>query len=366
MKKFLFISLFFIILIPTRIYALEEKFYSTVSFSIDEVEDNSIKRYRTPYKIRGEYTNDILFNTSIDDLTTNELETRIYNRYERATVRPLSTVDIGYYWYNNTDEELDIDRIRIPMSRQIVERGSLTEIFEDIGFGEEITCTDSLCKGGKYLEVDGVGLISSQSKGAIVIATGTVKLPIEITDYDIEYISQYTSKITFNVRSNVEQYQDDVLINYSGSLDIRLNFKSYEEFTVTVFKQCNLENTEINCGPMRIKNPNMKMICAVYGSPWSGYNNPDSISVFNKIGDSWIPGSKVQPDVESFCITRLPYIYTTDDMIGYIEPPEITDEEYWKDLLNIDILPITAYEENSFNKFLGLIKGNIVDNLKVI
>ncbi|MDD3474490.1 MAG: hypothetical protein PHP08_01130 [Candidatus Dojkabacteria bacterium] len=367
MKK-IFVIIFFVlnIFLPQVAYALEDKFYSTISFSIDEVEDDKVKLYRTPYEIRGEYTDDILFNTAINDLTTNELETRIYNKYERVTVRPLSTVDVGYYWYNNTSEELDIESIRIPLSRQITYRGDLTEILSDIGFEDGVIYTDSLNKGGKYLEVDGVGLISSQSSGSVVIETLTVKLPVEITDYEIEYMSEYTSKVTFTVRSTVSQYLNDVLINYSGSVDIRMDFESYEEFTVSVYKQCDLVGNEVNCGPMRIKNPNIKMVCGIYGSPWSGYINPDSITVFNKIGDDWIVGSRAQPDVESFCITRLPYIYTTEDMIGYIDLPEITDEEYWSDLLDIEILPITSYQDNIFSRFIGLIKPNIVDNLKVL
>jgi hypothetical protein len=56
-------------------------------------------------------------------------------------------------------------------------------------------------------------------------------------------------------------------------------------------------------------------------------------------------------------------------MIGYfeIEEPVVkTTEEYWKDLLAIDILPITSFESSHFDTFFGLINRNIVDNLKVI
>ena len=369
MKKFLIYTFLLIaILSPECVFALDQKFYSTISFSIDELEEDKVRLYRTPYKIKGEFTKGILQNTSINDLTTNELETRIYNKYERVSVRPLSTIDIGYYWFNNTSQEIDIETIRIPLSRQITYRGDMTEMMYDIGFEEGKTCTDSICKGGKYLDVDGIGLVSPQTANGVVIETLTVQLPIEITEYQIEYMSEYTSKVTFTIKSNVSEYLDNVLINYSGSVDFSIDFESYQEFTVSVYKQCDLVGDEVNCGTMRIKDPNTKTRCMVYGSPWSEYTNPDSITVFNKVGEEWISGSRVQPDVESFCIQRLPYIYITEDMIGYIEieEPEITDKEYWKDLLNINILPITSYRLKIFDKLLGLIKPDIVDNLKVL
>jgi hypothetical protein len=106
----------------------------------------------------------------------------------------------------------------------------------------------------------------------------------------------------------------------------------------------------------------------VYGSPWDGYVNPDSISVFNKIDDQWITGAKTQPSLESFCIQRLPYKYSTEELVVDFEPeePEITQEEYWRDLLDIDVLPITSYKFDRLNKYLTLLKLLRVDNLKVI
>jgi len=369
MKKYLLlICLLFLINAPNIVLALDNKFYSTISFSIAELEEEKVITYRSPYGINGEYTNDILLNTNISDLTTNELETRIYNKYERVSVRPLSKIDIGYYWFNNTGEDIDIETIRIPMSRQIVDRGDMTNLVYDIGFEEGITYSGSIYKGGKYLDVDGIGLVSPQSSNSVVLDTLTVKLPIEITDYQIEYMSEYTSKVNLTIQSNVREYLKNVLLNYSGNVDIPIELEAYGELKVIVYKQCELVGNEVNCGPMRIKDPNTKTHCMIYGDPWSGYNNSDSITVFNKVQEEWISGSRVQPDFESFCIQRLPYTYITEDMIGYIEieEPEITGEEYWEGLLNIDVLPITSYRSNIFDKFLGLIKPNIVDNLKVL
>ena len=375
MKKLLpFFSLLFIMCCPESIWALDSKFYSTITLSISELGEERVQLYPShgPYEIVGEYTQDILRNLTIGDLTTNEFETRIYNKYERIAVRPLSKIDIGYYWFNNTAEGIDIETIRIPMTRQVSGRGDLPDIVYDIGFQTVKTCTSSICKGGKSLDVDGVGIVSPQSvdtlSTGVVLDTLTVKLPIEITEYQIEYMNEYTSKIIFKVKNNVNEYLTNVLINYTGSVDIPIDLEAYQEITVTVYKQCDLVGEEVHCGSMRIKDPNTKTHCMIYGSPWSGYNNPDSITVFNKISDEWISGSRVQPDRESFCIQRLPYIYITEDMIGYIEieEPEITDEEYWRNLLNIDVLPITSYRFNMFDKFLGLIKPNIVDNLKVL
>ncbi len=97
----------------------------------------------------------------MDQLTDDGYRRRIYNKNQYIAVPPFSKIDIGYYWYNNTPDTVDVENIRIPMSRQIQDKGDATYILEDIGFEEGLTETATHYKGGKYLDVEGVGLISS-------------------------------------------------------------------------------------------------------------------------------------------------------------------------------------------------------------
>jgi hypothetical protein len=45
------------------------------------------------------------------------------------------------------------------------------------------------------------------------------------------------------------------------------------------------------------------------------------------------------------------------------EEAEKTDEQYWQELLNIDILPITSYRLTNYERYITLLKPLIVDNL---
>jgi hypothetical protein len=355
-----------LLLTPVEVYALDDGFYSTISLSI-----GSIGRERVDYKesdVVGQNTYNVVRENTMDNLTNDGYKRRVYNQYQRAALPPFSKIDIGYYWYNNTTEGVNVEAIRIPLSREIQSRGDATDILYDIGFEDGLTCTESICKGGKYVDFEGVGLLSSDMykdpKKGIVIGSLTIKLPVEITKFEIEYLSEYTSKILIYVKNTTGQQLEDVWINYKGEVSKIVDLEGYQEVVLEVYKRCTLEENSINCGTVRIIDRNVKTHCIMYGSPWDSYQYQDSITVFNKIGGQWISGAQIQPTVESFCIQRIPYVYTTEEMVAYIEPQEeVTTEQYWQELLDIDVLPITSYTFDKFDRLLTLLKPSRIDTL---
>ncbi|MFA7682910.1 MAG: hypothetical protein WCX94_02065 [Candidatus Dojkabacteria bacterium] len=309
---------------------------------------------------------------NIDDLTNDEYKSRIYNQYHYIAVPPYSEIDIGYYWYNNTPDTLNIETIRIPMSRQSQNRGDITNLVYDIGFQEGPTYTSNHGKGGKYLDVEGMGLVSSDmgqnAKKGIILETLTVKLPVEITQYEVEYLSEYDSRVLIHVRNATNQWLNNVWVNYKGDVSQIIDLEPYEEKVLETYKRCDLVDNELNCGTVRIIDNNTETECVLYGAPWGNYYQPDSITVFNKIGDSWFSGAQIQPEFESFCIQRTPYTYTTEEIIVKVEPeePVVTKEQYWEQLLGINILPITSYRINNLERYLTLLKPLRIDTLKVL
>lgn len=219
------------------------------------------------------------------------------------------------------------------------------------------------------MDVDGVGLISSEinqlPKPGVPVTQLTLMPTIEITEYEIQYFSEYSSRITLKVRNRTEEYLKKISINYKGAVSKEIDFEAYEERELTVYKECARSDNEINCGTIRIIDPNTKTYCMVYGSNWGLYNNPDSISLFNKIDEQWVVGAQTEPAVESFCIQRIPYSYLTPELTAYIEPeePEVSQEQYWQELLNIDILPITAVNYSKLTHYLALLKPLGIDTL---
>jgi hypothetical protein len=363
------------LLFPLKVFAfVDEGFYSTISFGIKSTDVEGLEY--DPEAVVGASTYEAILSKNMDLLTNDGYKRRIYNHYQYVAVPPFSQIDIGYFWFNNTPNTVNVEKIRIPMSREIQYMGDLTTLLYDIGFQEGVTESNLCNKGGKYLEVEGVGLVDSDMgknpKNGIVIETLTVRPPVEITKYEIEYFNEYSScRILLHVRNNTEEYLKDITLNYRPAVNRTLDLEPNEEKVEELYKQCTLTGNELDCGSIRIIDNNTKARCAVYGSPWGEYLDPNSITVFNKINGEWIAGAKVQPTVESFCIQRIPYKYTTEDMIVYLEPPEPpepekTTEQYWKELLNIDVLPITGKQFNILDKYLALLKPFRIDNLKVL
>jgi hypothetical protein len=365
---FSFCILFF--LHPLKVAALDEGFYSTISYTIGDIGIEGLEYDEN--QLIGEYTSDVVDYKILEDFTEDGYKRRKYDVAERVSVPPYSTVDVGYYWYNNTPDTVNVEQIRLPVSRENVMRGDLSNIVRDEGFEQSLTFAENIYRDGKYFDVDGVGLISSDigatANNGVVITSFYVIPPVEITEYEINYNEGCTSQIYLHIRNNFGRGISNIRLNYKTVVDVILDFGPYEEKVLELYKQCTLENGEINCGRMTIYDNNTSTQCVVYGSSFDSYLTRDSISLFNRIGDEWVVGAQTQPEKESFCIQRIPYVYTTPDMIAYTESQELepTQEEYWQELLNIPILPITSYEFNKFNSLLTLLKPLGIDNLYIL
>ena len=376
MKTFsvpIFTILFILLFLVSPIYALDEGFYSTISFTIRSVGKEGVTY--EPNHVAGEYTSEVVSRKNISYFTSDNYRSRRYNKTHTVALPPFSKVDIGYYWYNNTPDERDIETIRIPLSREHIDNGDITQLLyenTDQEFKEGITCTNILCRGGKYIDIDGVGLLASDIGGnprnGVVIETFTVKPAVELVKWEVEIWSSNLSQVTLYVKNNTKEYLNDIWVNYKATVSKVIDLGPYEERKLVVYKQCILSEEDANCGVITFYDRNTKAHCMVYGSDWGNYLRPDSISVWNKIGEEWVSGAQTQPGMEGFCIQRLPYVYSTKELIVYFDPPtpEPTQEEYWKDILGLEILPITNYQGSTLDNFFRLIKPVFTDNLNIL
>jgi hypothetical protein len=373
MKKYLLLILSFFLLLSnaTFVRALDEGFYSTISFTIGSTDTEDLT-YKSS-EIVGEYTYQGIYCKKISDLTDSTYQTRIYNELTSINLPPYAEINVGYYWYNNTPNTVNVESVRIPLSSQIDNRGDLSSLLFDIGFKKGVT-EANIPKGGKYLEVEGPGLIESdmgQVPGnGIVLTTLTVRPPIEISEYEIEYIDEYISRVTMHVKNTTPRDFADIWVNFEYDESVIFDLDAYEEREISVYKRCTLSETEVNCGNIRIINRTHSLECVMFGSAWEGYINPDSVSVFSKVDGQWTTGAIVRPSFQSFCIRRIAYVQTTPELIVEIEAPQQpeiqTTEEYWQELLNIDVLPVTSKQFNKLAYYLTLLKPFRIDNLRVL
>ncbi|MCD4756289.1 hypothetical protein K8R20_01590 [bacterium] len=372
--KIVLFSILFLSISPIHhIYALDEGFYSTISFTIGELPSREDISYE-PMHIEGEYTSDVLSHTVLSHLTQDNYKSRIFDKMTMLAIPPLSQVDIGYYWYNYTPDEVDIETIRIPLSREHIPNGDMTQLFYENPnqeFEEGITYSDGPSRGGKYVDIEGVGLLSSDmdsgmSRG-VVIESFTMKPSLELYEWKVKVLSENLSELTLYVRNITKESLQDIWIFYDEGSHLIMDFDEYEEHQMVVHKRCVVGEESVNCGIIRLMDRNTKAHCMVRGSDWDNYLKPESISVWSKIEGEWIGGARFQPDRESLCIRRLPHVYKTKELIAEYNPPipPSTQEEYWEDILGLEILPITNHQSGRDN-FWRLIKPLFTDNLNIL
>ncbi len=374
LKIFLLSIFFFSIPSVGCIYALEEGFYSTISFTIGEVAPREEVSHE-PTHIEGEYTSEVLSHTKIlAHLTMDSHRSRIFDRLTMLALPPFSQVDIGYYWYNYTPDEVNVETIRIPLSREHIPRGDMTQLLyenpnQEFKWG--ITHSDGPSKGGKYVDIEGVGLVQSDidtgMDTGVIIESFTTKPSVVLDKWEIEVLNERLSKVTLYVKNITGEYLQDIWINYKDSVCKSIDLEGYSGYKQGVYKKCVVSEDSVNCGTIKIIDRNTKAHCIAYGSDWDNYLKPDSISVWNKIEGEWTIGAQFQPGRESLCLRRLPYAYRTEELIAEYNPPEPppTQEEYWKDILGLELLPITSYQ-SGMKSFLRLIKPLFTDNLNTI
>jgi len=175
---FSFCILFF--LNPLKVVALDEGFYSTISYTIGEVGIEGLEYDEN--QVVGEYTSNVVDYKTLEYFTEDGYKRRKYDIAERVSVPPYSTIDVGYYWYNNTPDTVNVDQIRLPVSRENIMRGDLSNIVKDEGFEQGLTFSQNIYRDGKYFDVDGVGLISSDigtlsSSGVVITSFYVIPLP---------------------------------------------------------------------------------------------------------------------------------------------------------------------------------------------
>ena len=357
-----FISLILLCVSPYIVYA-QQDFFHTTTYSIDRLPENTIEKPSSveydPNDVFGTYSTDL--NTiGIDDLVDTDYKRRIAYRYDRLSLPPYSTFDIYYYWNNTAQFERYVPVARILLSRSLFNKGDITNLaysnmqqIEVGGWFTGTTCSDieglQRCRYGKYLEVYNLWYLFWKANEGLPAVNMTMMPPFVIEDREMDIVDGNRAILRVTIKNTGPYYLSAVKYSHNGYEHTR-DFAKNESYTYEYEIGYEKYKNSYKFGFAVIDSPTIVSECVVTGGNWGEWGQVESISSYTLIDEQWIHSAQVQPGYESFCITRIPFKISTEEIII---TPDI-------DIFNINTLPIT------YKSMYVLIKEWLIDKLKVL
>jgi len=319
--KILKMILYFFIIFAKPVYAdnfdgtvdtSSNQYFQTIAFGVNGYPDIQNIQYQKS-DFLAESTDSIL-SSNIEAFTDFDNTRRIPMVADHVDAPPGTQVDVVYLYRNSTGHSVNISKIDWVLSRNIKENGDLTQILDihesvegDLGFKYS---SQNLIKSGIYREYIGFGNISDGSNGAYVLESVNIKNPLSIDD--IQAITNEEDGVDFKIyiQNTSNEYLNNLRFTYDAYEDI-FNIQPQQEHII----EFSVPVTPEELGTFKIYNPNVKQICAVYGSPYYTYTQTDAIPVFAYRGTNIVPGATVQPERDSSCIKRIPYTMISDPIV---------------------------------------------------
>lgn len=331
--------LFFLLLLVSPVYsdsfniaedgALNE-YYQATTFSISDLPSNNLNdTYSIEYdsdSVLGITTEILLQNHTISSLTSLWYMKRVLGVADRVSGPPGTSVDINYFFFNDTGHDIDISKIAIPFSRGNPNNGNLCNLIEntevrsmniDVSFDSRV-----IKKIGILKEYEGLGLITTDSMGAYHLDTLLISNPIVIDNMQFR-VNEEEINIKIEIKNISTENLSNMIYEHNDFI-FGFNLESMDIISI----EYSLPYTE-DLGYYKITNPNEREECAVYGSNNYNWFSPDAVTVLAYRNDGgWVNGSHLQPVGEGFCITRIPYsmIYTFP-MYEKVEDDDILKED---------------------------------------
>ena len=287
-------------------------YYHTVALgseSYPEIDD--IQYIRSEFM--AENTSGIL-STGISGYTDFDFTRRIPMVADRIYGPPGTLVDIIYLFKNGTGHSVNISKVDLILSRNNKESGNITEVLNISDFTEGNLLYkyshQNLMKSGIYKEYAGLKNIPTDTENGYVLETVSINNPLEVEQAKFLRNSDKGIDITIYIRNTSNEYLNNLVFKYL-SHEEKFDLGVGEEHIV----KFSLLNPKDELGNFSIYNPNIKEVCAVYGSPFYTYTDTNAVGILAVREDAIVPGAVVQPARESICIKRIAYTMLYDNWI---------------------------------------------------
>jgi hypothetical protein len=314
----MFLVLFFLLLFVSPIYGdafnisgdgSTNEYYQTVALTVEafpmSFEEEEGIQYDTS-SVFGLNTTDVLLNYDLSILSTLGGMRRIGGMVDRVDGPPGTSIDLIYLYRNDTGHSINISKIGVPFSRNIPSMGDFTNIVEFNGEVPTYTVIPvsfngtTLLREGKIREYMGMGVLQTSSIGNLLLDTVTIANPITIDN--VEYLEDRIFVVSITNRST--EKLNNITFEYGTFVN---------EFDMYPSESRDIEYIlDDDFNYFKIYNPNIKTECIILGSSNYNWFQMSAVTVLAYREDGgWVNGAYVQPEQESFCITRLPYSMTS-------------------------------------------------------
>ena len=314
-----------------RTLPLQGKCPMCVEFNLEDVKGSSV-----------EY---ILNNVGLFDITSRDPKfglIRNPQRYTSLDLPPFANASFIYWYLNEADHSVQIEKIKVFLSRYDSSLGDLRNVLFVNGHFEEIPTRvlfDIYPRAGIVKEYEGLGIVGQGKGGSLILDSLFVKPSVYFSHWELS-VSNKKGYIRVYVKNSSDYLERNITYShqeYSSTRDFLPNETYVYEYEVDIE-----ENSSV--GFASIHNPNSRKECIGFGEHLeSNFIGESAIVVgVRKEGEILYPyvSSRLKPWGEAFCINRL--AHTVHSMvIRYAEEEEVKGVESTESI-DIVSLPKTA------------------------
>lgn len=288
--------------------------------------------------LSGTPTYNIVDSVNVHNLTNINGWQRIPDIFTNVSGPPGTMIDILYHYINEAGHPFSVSKVFVPFSQSDPDLGNWLDVVKtDTGLPEERSISVFfdlrwVRKNALLKEYTGPGELEDMQEGFLLLDTLEIVNPIKILDVQVE---DFESGNGVRISVEIENITEEELFDISFE-----HLDNYFEFTMQPYEVVSMEyeienlpqEVNSNLGYFKIHNPNTNTQCAIYGNRQYLWFSGEGVTVnaFREDG-GWVNGGIVQPEGNTYCISRIPYTMTSElleyEIISFSDNIEVEEVE---------------------------------------
>lgn len=314
----------------------QNQYFDTLGYGIDNLLESRECPNCVEYDINQVYgtkSRNILSSVDIGELTEVDQSYGLIRKsgvYDRIALPPYSSLDFIYWSKNVEQENVNISSLKVFLSRQELYMGDLQQVLYIEGEYENFLVKYkgyNFLRSGITKTYPGMGIVLSGGGviNGVILDSVYVRPGLEFLKWEAQ-IEDGEALIRIYVVNVSNKLLNNVVFKHEEYTNVR-NFNPYEEY---VYEYTLEVGETTNLGYAGIYDPNSIEECVVIGQDMGSNGIGDSAIVggvreSNSMYQQYI-SSRVKPEIESFCVTRIPYTLYSGEMKLKVEEEEVQSE----------------------------------------
>jgi hypothetical protein len=262
--------------------------------------------------IEGFSTSYIFENLGIFDIATRDARYGLIRNPDIAAslaLPPYANVNFIYWYVNEVGYSVEVDRVKVFVSRYNTSLGDLRNVLNVEGVYEEIPLrftTGMYSRGGIVKSYDGLGVVEPGMGGSFILDSLYINPSVYFHSWEASVIGERVLLRVY-VKNGSDFLEKDITYSH-GDYSLKRDFQSQELFVYEY--EIPFEGNG-SFGYASLQNPNSRRECIGFGEHIeSNYIEESAVVVgYRKEDDVSLPyiSSRLKPWGEGFCITRIPH-----------------------------------------------------------